>query len=274
MSEGASPRIYRYPGRLYHGTAPNQKSIRARARAREYAGIPGIARYKEQLKGKMRVDGNFLGSEDIRVHYAFGLLEKDALELMRPWVRTHRDMEGSRSAAFLEHLRSAYQDPELAEQARQKHKFIYQGNRSVLEYIAEYDKTYLEAQSGELPDWQKISDVRHGLNKKTGRLLVGTSQPKEYVAWCNHVKSLEREDAAEASHVNNHRSVSPTAQPPAPPLRSFSSAPFPRPALAPSQEPAARFPPVVTPPSPEVEIVTGYARKGFLRLPPSVGMPR
>ena len=90
-------------------------------------------------------------------------------------MRTHRDKDGFTVAVFLDHLRSAYQDPELAEQARQKLKFIQQGNRPVLDYIAEYDKTYLEAQSGELPDWQKISDVRHGLNKKIGRLLVGTS---------------------------------------------------------------------------------------------------
>ena len=104
-------------------------------------------------------------------------------------MRMHRGRYGFTVAAFMEDLRSAYQDPRLAVQARQKLKFIEQGSLRVLDYIAEYDKTYLEAQSAELPDWQKISDVRHRLNKKTGRLLVGTSQQKKYVEWYNHIKS-------------------------------------------------------------------------------------
>ena len=43
-----------------------------------------------------------------------------------------------------------------------------QGDRPVLEYIAEYDNTFVEAQSAELPDWQKINDIRQGLNGNTG----------------------------------------------------------------------------------------------------------
>lgn len=200
--------------------------------------------FEEQLIGKMKVDGPFLGPEDVRVHYAFGLLDQDALEFMRPWMQANRDTINFTISAFMGHMRDAYQDPELAEYARQKLSTIKQGNRSTIDYIAEFDKTYLEAQSSDLPDWQKISEVRRGLNRKVGRLLVGTPQPREYAAWCMHVKSLEREDNAEVIRTSN------TSRPPVPP--SLSAPPT-------AQTPVSRqqFPRVELSSAPEVEMSMG-----------------
>ena len=202
--------------------------------------------FEEQLVGKIRVDGAFLGSEDVKVHYAFGLLEKDALEFMRPWMQANRDRAAFTVENFLKHLQDGYRDPELTEQARQRLSSIQQGNRSVLEYIAEFDKTFLEAQSEGLPDWQKISNVHHGLNKKTGRLLVGTAAPKEYASWCAHIKSLEREDAAEAARVNSNRPA-PPVQPAQPGVqRQLSQVP-----------PGPQFPQAELRPTPEIEMTMG-----------------
>ena len=137
-------------------------------------------------------------------------------------------------------------DPELSEHARQALASIQQGNRSVIDYIAEFDKTFLEAQSSDLPDWQKVNSVRNGLNRKKGRLLVGTIQPKEYGPWCAHVKSLEREDAAEAMRSNSYgrnNRLTPTPQSGQPQPTAASRA----------------FPPVETPPAPEAEMTLGAA---------------
>lgn len=204
--------------------------------------------FEEQLIGKIKVDGSFLGPEDVKVHYAFGLLEQDALEFMRPWMQTNRDKENFTISAFMGHMRDAYQDPELAEYARQKLSTIQQGNRSTIDYIAEFDKTFLEAQSSDLPDWQKISEVRRGLNRKTGRLLVGTAQPREYASWCMHVKSLEREDNAEAMRTNNASRLN-YPRPPA--SQSLLVPPVP--------SNHQQLPRVETPPAPEVEMTMGAA---------------
>ena len=203
--------------------------------------------FEEQLVGKMRVDGSFLGSEDVKVHYAFGLLEGSALEFMRPWMQAHRDTGGFTVDTFINQLRNGYRDPELSAQARQRLPTIQQGNRSVIEYIAEFDKTFLEASSQDLPAWQKINYVRQGLSRKTGRLLVGTSQPKGYEEWCQHVKSLEREDAAETARATRtgqpYRGTPPQAFPVAPTPSTHSFVPL-----------GQRAPTIETPPAPEVEM--------------------
>ena len=68
----------------------------------------------------------------MKVHYALGLLEGNALEYMRPWMQANRDTESFKITLFVEHLRAAYLNLELAEYARQRLAIIKQGNRPVL----------------------------------------------------------------------------------------------------------------------------------------------
>ena len=72
----------------------------------------------------------------------------------------------------------------------------------MLDYIAEFDKTFLEAKSSDLPDWVKISMVRKGLNRKMGRLLVTVKEPSNYGLWCSELKSLARKDDSEGHRVS------------------------------------------------------------------------
>ena len=46
----------------------------------------------------------------MKVHYAFGLLEEDALEFMRPWMQANRDRTAFTVVNFLKHLQDGYRD--------------------------------------------------------------------------------------------------------------------------------------------------------------------
>ena len=61
---------------------------------------------------------------------------------MRPRMQAIRDTDNFTISASMEYMHDAYQNPELKEYARQKLSTIQQGNRSSIEYIAEFDKTF------------------------------------------------------------------------------------------------------------------------------------
>lgn len=204
------------------------------------------AAFEEQLLGKLQIDGEFLGAEEVKVTYAFGLLEGDAVEYMRPWMQTMRGTLSFTVENFMKHLKTAYQGPEFTENARQKLQRVQQGDRSVVEYIAEFDKTFLEAQSAGLPDWSKINDVRKGLNKKMGRLLVTAPEPSDYPTWCTLVKTLARKDEAEANRTTGLPRRETQRQPP-------SSSPTP----LNQQELPPKFPQPEAAKAPEVEMTLG-----------------
>ena len=202
--------------------------------------------FEEQLLGKLEVDGAYLGGQAIQVNYAFGLLEGQALEFMRPWMQSWRNTAFFTVNSFLTQLRGGYEDPELQETARQKLEELRQGDRSVIDYLAEFDKTFLEARSHGLPAWAKINAVRKGLNRKMGRLLVTVKEPSDYSSWCAELKGLARKDDSEghrASRLPRYDAPRPAQCYISPPVPSFP--------------PASRFPPIQTPPAPEVEMTLG-----------------
>ena len=256
LHEHMSPEFHDAPQPTLTADHPTLQASPSSEPAPKRAKLPDPSRFKgdrfaypafeEQLQGKLQVDGAYLGSQDIQVNYAFGLLEGPALEFMRPWMRAWRNTPFFTVDAFLTQLRGGYEDPELQENARQKLEEIRQGDRPVLDYIAEFDKTFLEAKSSDLPDWVKISMVRKGLNRKMGRLLVTVKEPSDYSSWCAELKGLARKDDSEGHRVSRlpRHDVSRQANTPSavPPL-------------------APQFPRIETPRAPEVEMTFGATRQ-------------
>ena len=202
-----------------------------------------LSAFEEQLRSKLEVDGAYLGEQSVQVNYAFGLLEGPALEFMRPWMQSARGTLSFSVHNFLGYLRGGYEDPEFAENARLKLGELRQGDRSSIDYIAECDKTFVDARSADVPDWIKIGTVRKGLNRKMGRLLVTIKEPQDCIQFV-----VRREYEAEDHRVTRF----PRNEPIRTPLP-----PAPMPPFTPSVPPA--FPRVEIPPAPEVEMTLGAA---------------
>ena len=57
---------------------------------------------------------------------------------------------------------------------------MVQGRRGVIEYLAEFDRTMLEANALKDPDSSKILNARRGLNQSIKNILVSTKDPTTY----------------------------------------------------------------------------------------------
>ena len=171
--------------------------------------------FETYLRAKLNVDSSIIGNETTKVYYAFGRLSGLAAEQMRPWVSTYSDTPFFTVGRFIEHMRSSFLDPELQSRAQSKLGYMKQNRRSIGEFLAEYDKTILEAGAVLWDDAAKIFPLKRAINQDIRQLLVTVNEPREYPAFCQVLKELERKKD-EYSPKNYRRNPTPTAATPGP----------------------------------------------------------
>ena len=148
--------------------------------------------FETYLRAKLNVDSLVIGNEATKVYYAFGRLSGLAAEQMRPWVSTYTDTPFFTVSRFIKHMRSSFLDPELQSRAQSKLGYMRQNKRSIGEFLAEFDKTIFEAGAVLWDDAAKISPLKRALNQDIRQLLVTVNEPREYTAFCQVLKELER----------------------------------------------------------------------------------
>ena len=169
--------------------------------------------FETNLEAKIALDGNILGSRANQVWYAYGRLTGRASELLQPWIQKHKDTPWFTVSSFIEQMRATFQDPELGRRALDKLGSMRQGKQGLREFLADFDRTLLEARGASWDDDVKIDYLRRALSQDLIETLVTVDEPTEYAAFCSKIKWLEqKKDSAQARREQQQQSA-PTTRP-------------------------------------------------------------
>ncbi|KKF92156.1 hypothetical protein CFO_g5491 [Ceratocystis platani] len=135
--------------------------------------------FMAELKNKHAQDGEVLGGDKGFVHYAYSRLTGKARNRVSPYIETYLTMKDGKKAlkAFYTLLEDTFSDPSAVRRAIQRATTLSMGQRAVLDYIAEAELIFLEANGSSWPDNVKISYVEQGLSAELADRMVST---KEY----------------------------------------------------------------------------------------------
>ncbi len=100
--------------------------------------------WRDQVNAKINVD---LARENqaIQAWYIHSRLRGRALQQITPWVNTAIQQNALTPDGLLYQLQIAYDDPESAERAARKLNTLRQGTKSFNSFLAEFERTLLDA---------------------------------------------------------------------------------------------------------------------------------
>ena len=102
--------------------------------------------FEMALRAKLQIDGAHIASETNRVYYCFTRLAGKAAGMMQPWMAAYaNNMAEFTVEKFIGQLQNTYLNPELERLASDKSRNMYQGKKSTIDYLADVDRTILEA---------------------------------------------------------------------------------------------------------------------------------
>ena len=85
-----------------------------------------------------------------------------------------------------------------------------QGRRDLGVFLAEFDRTVLEAEAIMWDDAAKISYLKRALNQDIRRLLITVEEPKSYTGFCTKLKELDRKREEYEPKKSWYRSPAPS----------------------------------------------------------------
>jgi hypothetical protein len=139
--------------------------------------------------------------ESVRFWYMHSRLRGDALTQVEPWVNAAHQGNQYSVEGLVEQLRAAYDDAQAAERASRKLNFMRQGNKSFAAFLAEFDRTILEAGGLAWADQVKKTFLNNCLSPELRTALVPVIAPTAYREYCsllhtvsNNLEALKRDD--------------------------------------------------------------------------------
>lgn len=139
--------------------------------------------------------------ESVRFWYMHSRLRGDALTQVEPWVNAVHQSNQYSVEGLVEQLRAAYDDAQAAERASRKLTIMRQGNKSFAAFLAEFDRTILEAGGLAWADQVKKTFLNNCLSPELKTALVPVIAPTAYREYCsllhtvsNNLEALKRDD--------------------------------------------------------------------------------
>jgi hypothetical protein len=139
--------------------------------------------------------------ESVRFWYIHSRLRGDALTQVEPWVKAVHQNDQYSVDGLVEQLRAAYDDAQAAERASSKLTTMRQGNKSFAAFLAEFDRTILEAGGLAWADQVKKTFLNNCLSKELKTALVPVIAPTVYREYCsllhtvsNNLEALKKDD--------------------------------------------------------------------------------
>jgi len=139
--------------------------------------------------------------EPVRFWYIHSRLRGDALAQVEPWVSAVHQNNQHSVEGLVEQLRAAYDDAQAAERASSKLTIMRQGNKPFAAFLAEFDRTILEAGGIAWADQVKKTFLNNCLSKELKTALVPVVAPLAYRDYCsllhtvsNKLEALQKED--------------------------------------------------------------------------------
>jgi hypothetical protein len=129
--------------------------------------------WKGLMEEKLDVDGwRYLREKD-KIAYTYGRLGPDPAGHVEPWKKQYRDSptEYTHKKLF-EYLEGIFGNPQKAERASQKLRYMRQNSRPFTEYLVEFNQTLSDAGGFTWEDTIKITMLRPTLHPKLQEALV------------------------------------------------------------------------------------------------------
>ena len=101
---------------------------------------------------------------------------------MQPWIEANGGAPSFNFSNFLDQLRMTFRDPESTRRAATKLANMQQGTASLTEYLADFDRTMLEAKAHLWTEDSKISYLRKGLRPELLDHLQFIDEPDESIS--------------------------------------------------------------------------------------------
>lgn len=143
-----------------------------------------------QMEAKLIVDKAH-ESEIVRFWYVHSRLRGRALEQITPWVISTQKMGNSLTVEGLfKQLRNAYEDHESAERAARKLNVLRQGMTPFTTFLAEFDRTILEAGGLHWDEQVKKTFLSNGISENLQEALIATPIPPTYDGYCQLLQTV------------------------------------------------------------------------------------
>jgi hypothetical protein len=139
--------------------------------------------------------------ESVRFWYMHSRLRGDALTQVEPWVNAVQQNNQYSVDGLVEQLRAAYDDAQAAERASRKLTIMRQGSKPFAAFLAEFDRTILEAGGLAWADQVKKTFLNNCLSEELKTALVPVIAPTVYRDYCsllhtvsNNLEALQKDN--------------------------------------------------------------------------------
>jgi hypothetical protein len=165
--------------------------------------------------------------ESVRFWYMHSRLRGEALTQVEPWVNAVHQNDQHSVDGLVEQLRAAYDDAQAAQRASSKLTTMRQGNKSFAAFLAEFDRTILEAGGLTWADQVKKTFLNNCLSKELKTALVPVIAPAVYREYCSLLHTVSNN--LEALKDDKHRTTPQFTTPetvPAPDIMDWAPTPI------------------------------------------------
>lgn len=186
--------------------------------------IASYQNFKHLLKAKLYIDRQALGGPYERLWYAYGRLSGNAASHILPWMIANADspttVKDDTVTRLFEHLDFNYMDRELQRKAMYNLSALKQGNKTINELLATFDRYLMEAGQQNQPDSMKIFWLENTLNDDMFNRLVNAPTCKTFSEYCVQLQSVYdkhqkyQQRTAEHRQPPNRRAATPIFFPP------------------------------------------------------------
>lgn len=136
-----------------------------------------------QVKAKLTVD-KADETETVRFWYIHSRLRGDALSQTSSWVDSVESTDQMTTEGLLNQLKAAYDDNDTAERASRKLNQLRQGSKPFSTFLAEFDRTLLDAGGIGWADQVKKTFLTNCLSLDLQNAIVATPIPSTYRGYC------------------------------------------------------------------------------------------
>lgn len=174
-------------------TSPVVEVVREPEAGRQKAKLPELAEFSgkrtefrpwlTQVRAKLAVDKE-KETEIVRFWYIHSRLRGDALSQTSSWVDSVQSTSEMTTEGLIGQLRAAYDDVDTAERASRKLSQMKQEGKTFSVFLAEFDRTLLDAGGRTWTDQVKRTFLSNCLSYELRNALVATPIPPTYKEYC------------------------------------------------------------------------------------------
>lgn len=172
---------------------PTEQAVRKKAKLPELPEFNGkrteFRPWVIQVQAKLTIDKNE-DSEAVRFWYVHSRLRGDALAQTGSWVESAMVTNQMTVEGLIGQLRAAYDDTGAEERASRKLSTLRQGSRSFPTFLAEFDRTLLDAGGVGWDDKVKKTFLANCLSYDLASALVAATIPSSYKEYCTLLQTV------------------------------------------------------------------------------------